>query len=124
MKVSKNRLGLQTEQGFVNVFANDNAIIRNIVEYMGKEVTISGMAHYKPNGQPSFVEIQEFGMPGETDNFFSKIPTAMTAHQQLLFHAKQIKKSSSLDALKSISGLLKNEISDKQLNEMLKDVHR
>lgn len=124
MKMSKNKLGLQTAQGFVNVFANDNAIIRNILEYMGKEVTISGMAHYKPNGQLSFIEIQEFGMPGEKDKFFSKIPSAMTAHQQVLFHSKQIKKSGSLDALRNISGLLKDDITEEQMNEMLKDVHR
>jgi len=124
MKVSRNKLGLQTEQGFVNVFANERTIIEKIVSYMGKEVTISGMAHYKPNGQLSFVEIQEYGEPGARDKFFSKKPTAMTAYQQLLFQAKQAKKSNSLLALKSISGLLKDEISDLQLQEMLKDVHR
>jgi hypothetical protein len=51
MKVSKGKLGLQTEQGFVNVFANDKSIIQNIAEFIGKDVTISGMAHYKPNGR-------------------------------------------------------------------------
>lgn len=124
MKVSKGKLGLQTEQGLVNVFANDKSIIENIVSYMGKEVTISGMAHYKPNGQLSFVEIQEFGEPGARDKLFSKKPSAMTARQQLLFQAKQSKKSNSLSALKSISGLLKDEISDDQFQEMLIDIHR
>jgi len=124
MKVSKGKLGLQTEQGFVNVFTNDKTIIENIVGFMGKDVTISGMAHYKPNGQLSFLEIQEYSEPGARDKFFSKKPTAMTAHQQLLFQAKQTKKSSSLSALKSISGLLKDEISDEQFQEMLKDLHR
>ncbi len=124
MKVSKGKLGLQTEQGFVHVFANDKTIIENIVFFMGKEVTISGRAHFKPNGQLSFVEIQEYGEPGARDKFFSKKPSAMTAHQQLLFQAKQSKKSSSLAALKSISGLLKDEISDVQFQEMLKDLHR
>ena len=124
MKISKGKLGLQTEQGFVNVFANDNTIIQRIVEFMGKEVTIYGMAHYKPNGRLSFVEIQEFAKPNTADKFFSKLPSAMTAHQQLLFQAKQTKKSSSLDALKSISGLLKDDINDEQFNEMLKDLHR
>ena len=36
MKVSKGRLGLQTEQGFVNVFANETNFIERIVEFMGK----------------------------------------------------------------------------------------
>ncbi len=124
MKVSKGKLGLQTEQGFVVVNNKDGSIIPEIVEFMGKEITISGLAHYKPNGQLSFVEIQDYSKPGEKDKFFSKKPNAMTANQQLLFQAKKIKKSSSLDALKSISGLLKDEISDEQFNEMLKDIHR
>ncbi|HMP29506.1 MAG TPA: hypothetical protein PKD85_07890, partial [Saprospiraceae bacterium] len=123
MKVSKGKLGLQTEQGFVNVFANDKNIIQNIVNFMGKEVTISGMAHYKSNGQLSFIEIQEYGEPGARDKFFSKKPTAMTAHQQLLFQSKQSKKSSSVSALKSISGLLKEEISDQQFQQMLEEIH-
>lgn len=124
MKVSKGKLGLQTEQGFVVVNNKGGSIIPEIVEFMGKEITISGLAHYKPNGQLSFVEIQDYSKPGEKDKFFSKKPNAMTANQQLLFQAKKIKKSSSLDALKSISGLLKDEISDEQFNEMLKDIHR
>lgn len=124
MKISKGKLGLQTEQGLVNVFANEASIMERIVRFMGKEVTISGMAHYKPNGQLSFIEIQEYMEPGARDKFFSKKPTAMTAHQQVLFNAKQSKKSSSLAALMSISGLLKDEISDKQFQEMLNDIHR
>lgn len=124
MKVSKGKLGLQTEQGFVNVLAKDRSIIENILQFMGKEVTIFGMAHYKPNGQLNFVEIQDFKEPGERDRFFSRKPTAMTAQQQLLFQVKQSKKSSSLSALKSISGLLKDDISDEQFQEMLIDVHR
>jgi hypothetical protein len=124
MKVSKGKLGLQTQQGFVVVNNKDGSIIPQIVEFMGKDVTISGLAHYKPNGQLSFVEIQEFNKSGENDKFFSKKPSAMTANQQLLFQAKKVKKSSSLDALKSISGLLKDEISDEQFNEMIKEIHR
>jgi len=124
MKVSKGKLGLQTEQGLVIVNNKDGSIIPRIVEFMGKDVTISGTAHYRPNGQLSFIEIHEYNKPGERDKFFSKIPRAMTAHQQLLFQAKHLKKSTSLDALKSISGLLKDEISEEQFNEMIKDTHR
>lgn len=124
MKISKGRLGLQTNNGLVVVNTKEKNVISEIVEFMGKDITISGMAHYKPNGQLSFIEIQEFGKPNERDKFFSKKPNAMTAKQQLLFQAKQTKKSRSLDALKSISGLLKEEINEEQFNEMIKDIHR
>ena len=124
MKVSKGRLGLQTEQGFINVFANEPNFIERIVEFMGKEVTIAGMAHYKPNGQLSFIEIQDFNSPNPNDKFFSKKPLATSASQQLLFQNKQIKKGKSFQALKEISGLLKDDINDEQFNEMIKDIHR
>lgn len=124
MKVSKGRLGLQTEQGFVNVFANETNFIERIVEFMGKEVTIAGMAHYKPNGQLSFIEIQDFNSPNPNDKFFSKKPLATSASQQLLFQNKRIKKGKSFQALKEISGLLKDDINDEQFNEMIKDIHR
>jgi hypothetical protein len=124
MKVSKGKLGLQTAQGFVVVNNKDGLIMSQIIEFMGKEVTISGMGHYKPNGQLSFIEINEFSKPGTKDKFFSKKPSAMTAQQQLLFQLKQTKKSSSLNALKNASGLLKDEISEDQFNEIIKDLHR
>lgn len=122
MKISKGKLGLQTEQGFVNVFANDKTIIENIVSFMGKEVTISGMAHYKSNGQLSFIEIQGYNEPGAKDKFFSKKPHAMTAKQQLLFQVKQGKGIKALDALLNAQGLL-DDISEEEFQEMLKDTH-
>lgn len=121
MKVSKGKLGLQTAQGFVSVIAKDKTIIEDIIRFMGKEVTITGMAHYKANGQLSFVEIQEYHEPGQRDKYFSKKPHAMTAKQQVLFQVKQGKGLNSLDALKSISGLL-GDISDQEFEEMLKAV--
>lgn len=124
MKVSKGKLGMQTEQGLVNVFANDKSIIENIVEFMGKDITITGIANYKANGHISYVEIQDFGNPGANDKFFSKKPSALSANQQLLFHTKQIKKGNSFQSLKDISGLLKNDINDEQFSEMIKDIHR
>lgn len=124
MKVSKGKLGLQTEQGFVNVFTNEPKFIERIVEFMGKEVTIAGMANYKPNGQLSFIEIQDFNSPSPNDKFFSKKPLAISANQQLLFQTKQVKKGKSFQALKEISGLLRDEINDEQFNEMIKDIHR
>lgn len=99
MKVSKNKLGLLTQDGFVNIFANDNAIIQGIVHYMGKEVTISGMAHFKPNGQLSYVEIQEYFEPKKKDSFYSRKPVSMNIEQQLLFQIKQGKKRNPLSAI-------------------------
>lgn len=123
IKVSKGRLGLQTEQGIVTVIAKNDAILENILKYIGKEITITGLAHYKPNGQLSFIEIFEFNEPTASDKYFSKKPNAMIGAQQLLFQIKQGKGKSSLDALENIMGLMKDDMTEEQFNEMLKDSH-
>ena len=123
IKVSKGRLGLQTEKGIVTVIAKNETVLNSIFEYVGKEITITGLAHYKPNGQVSFIEVQEFGKPNATDKYFSKKPNAMTAEQQLLFQAKQGKGTKTLEALINAQGLL-DDISDEEFEEMLKDLHR
>lgn len=124
IKVSKGRLGLQTENGILTVIAKSESVLNTIFEYIGKEITISGIAHYKPNGQVSFVEVQEFGKPNARDKYFSAKPNAMNAKQQLLFQAKLGKGSDSLAALEGLMGLLKDDISDEQFKEILKDTHR
>ncbi len=96
MKISKSKLGLITQEGVVNIFANDPSIIHGIVDYLGKDVTISGMAHFKPSGQLSFIEIQEYYEPGEKDRFFSHKPASMDVEQLKLFQLKQGKKRNPL----------------------------
>jgi len=119
MKVSKNKLGLLTKDGMVNVFANNEDIIRGIVDFMGKEVTITGMAHYKPSGHLSYVEIQEYVQPGEKDSLFSRKPTAMTAKQQLLFQSKQVKKK---NLISDLIGKWPGDESDEEFDKLLKDL--
>ena len=121
IKVSKGRLGLQTEQGILTVIAKNKATLNAILEYVGKEITIQGIAHYKINGQVSFVEVQDFGIPNLVDKYFSKKPDAMDAKQQLLFQAKQGKGTNTLELLINAEGLL-DDVSDKEFNEMLKSV--
>ena len=124
MKISKCRLGLKTEEGLVNLVVKEDAAIRRLVEFMGKDITIKGKAHYKPNGALSFVEIGEFNEPSGNDKYFSSIPNAVVSSQQVLFHIKETKKSNSFEALKGLSGLLKDDIDEDKFQEMIKDIHR
>lgn len=119
MKVSKGKLGLQTDEGFVNVFTNDSDLIHRILEFMGKDVTITGIANFKPNGRLSFIEIQNFGPPSFPDKFFSKQPNAMTTSQQLMFELKSNKKRSSL---RDLLGKWPGDETDEEFNELLKSV--
>jgi hypothetical protein len=121
IKVSKGRLGLQTDTGLVTLFAKSSQILAAIFEFVGKEIAIAGMAHYKPNGQVSFVEVQEFSKPNASDKYFSKKPSAMTAEQQLLFQTKQGKGVNVLNAIIETQGLLE-DFSDEEFEEMLKAV--
>lgn len=123
LKVSKKQLGLKTDDGLVIVNVGDISM-SDIYPFIGKGITISGKAYYKSNGQLNYIEISEFWNPAKSDALFSKKPKAMTAKQQLLFNIKQHKKSSSLKALMNLSGLLKDDIDDKQFEEMIKDIRR
>jgi hypothetical protein len=66
---------------------------------MGKEVTISGIANYRPGGQLSYIEIEQYFEPGKSDDFFSRKPKEMTVEQQVLFQLKQGKKKNPLSDL-------------------------
>lgn len=119
IKISKSKLGLITEDGIVNVFANDKSIIEGILKFIGKEVTISGMANFKPSGQLSYVEIDEYSEPGINDKFFSKKPNSMNAEQQILFQLKNGKKGNPLS---DIIGKWPGDETDEEFEKMLKEL--
>ena len=119
MRFSKNKLGLETTNGFVNLYAQDKKIMEEILVYMNKEVTITGIAHYRSNGKLSYVEIQEYGQPTTIDKYFSKQPNALTAKQQLLFQTKLNKKP---NALMDLAGQWLGDESDSEFEELLKGV--
>ncbi|MBU0559498.1 MAG: hypothetical protein KKG93_07980 [Bacteroidetes bacterium] len=96
MKYSKGKLVLITSKGNVNSFIKDKTLIEEVVAFMGKEITVSGVGHYKPSGQLSFVKIIEFSEPGKNDKIFSRTPVAMNVEQQILFQLKEGKKKNSL----------------------------
>ena len=114
MKYSKSKLVLITNEGPINAFANDYNVVDGIVQYMGKELTITGMAHYKPGGQVSYIEIQEYYEAGLKDHFFSRKPSAMNMQQQIAF---QLKSGKSKNPLAAITGKWPG---DENLDDLLK----
>ncbi|PIW98192.1 MAG: hypothetical protein COZ80_11880 [Ignavibacteria bacterium CG_4_8_14_3_um_filter_37_9] len=119
MKYSKGKLVLITSDGNVNSFIKDNSIIDQIVNFMGKEITINGIGHFKPSGHLSFVEILEFFEPGKSDKIFSRRPIAMTTEQQILFHLKEGKNKNSLS---EIIGKWPGDESDEEFEQLLKEL--
>ena len=124
LKISKGKLGLMSKDGMINLITNDKIIFERIMVFIGKEVTISGMAHYKSNGFLSYVQIGQFDNPSVSDKFFSKIPKAMNLKQQLQFQASKRKNVNIFDSLMGIVGIMDNELSEEQLNEIIRDFHR
>lgn len=99
MKYSKSKLVLITNEGAVNAFASEQRIINGIIGFMGREITVSGTAHYKPVGQLSYIDIQEYYEPGQNDKFFSHKLVAMSTQQQIEFQLKSGKSRNSLTGL-------------------------
>ena len=99
MKISKSKLGLITSDGNVNLFVTEKSLLPELREYLGREVTISGTAHFKPNGTVSFIQVDEYSEPGETDKVFNRKPRAMGTEQQVLFQLKAGKKQNPLNDL-------------------------
>ncbi|MBI5215428.1 MAG: hypothetical protein HY960_06705 [Ignavibacteriae bacterium] len=116
MKYSRSKLVLITDEGNINAFTKNVNIINSMAEYFGKDLTISGMAHYKPGGQLSYIEVQEFSQPGQKDKFFSRKPSAMNARQQIAF---QLKSGKTRNPLSLITGKWPG---DESLDEILKDL--
>ncbi|WP_202796512.1 hypothetical protein [Thermophagus xiamenensis] len=82
LKYSKLKVKIQTAEGIVDGFLSENLSSEKIAQYWGKEVTITGTAHFKPGGK-SVIEINNIFEPGKGDSYFSRKPKTETVEQQL-----------------------------------------
>jgi hypothetical protein len=116
LKYSKQKVVLVTADGVINATVPDEALFLQMLEYVGKELTITGMAHYKPNGKLSFIAINNYSEPGKADKYFAKIPQALTVQQQIDF---QLKERKSLNPFASLIGKWPGEESwEEVINEL------
>jgi len=120
MKYSKSRFVLLTREGPVNVLVRQQADeMVALKDFFGEDVTIEGEAHFRPGGLLSFIELHTFAAPGKTDTQFSRIPSALSARQQVLF---KIKKGKSLNPLASLLGQWPGDETDEEYEQLLKDM--
>ncbi|WP_143306514.1 hypothetical protein [Chitinophaga vietnamensis] len=96
LKYSKSRVNIATEDGLVNGILNDALEPEEISKYWGKNLTISGKAHYQPNGRLSFIFIEKIFEPSEADKYFSKASKKETVEQQISRQQRQLKNSNHL----------------------------
>ena len=112
-------LTIKTEQG--NLFGNITNKFQQetIKDFWGKEATIYGVGHFKPNGKLSYVEIDRIFEATEEDKYFSKIPFSENAIQQI---KKQTSKNPTKNWMNEIAGKWPSEESDEEFEKLLKEL--
>ncbi len=100
LKYSKLKVKIRTEEGIVDGFLSESMSSEKIAPYWGKEVTITGIAHFKPGGK-SVIEIQSVFAAGRGDEYFSKKPNSETVEQQI---QRQLREREGKNRLSEIIG--------------------
>jgi hypothetical protein len=119
MKFSREQVILTTadHKKIVVVVAKD--LFQELKEYFGQEIAITGLAHFKPGGQLSYVRMESFGDAGKATKFFSKKPHKMSMQQQIALQIREGKKRNPID---DIIGKWPGDESLEDLMQMLKDL--
>ena len=71
LKYGKLRVKIQTNDGVINGFLSDELTAADISPFWGKEITITGINHFKSN-KASVVEIKKVHQPHDSDKYFSR----------------------------------------------------
>lgn len=118
MKFSKKQLILVTnDKQRVVIIPPSDKLLTEVKDFFGREITLTGMAHFKPGGQLSYMKMESFNEPGKGDKFFSHKPSKMNVQQQI---ALQIRDGKKRNPLEDIIGKWPGEESLEELLGMLK----
>jgi hypothetical protein len=112
---SKLKVRILTREGIVDGFLSDDLDSENIAKWWGKEITITGTAHYKPGGK-SVIEIQRIFEPSVGDVYFSKKPKSETVEQQI---ERQLREGKKANPLPDIVGKWPGDETLEELLDML-----
>jgi len=84
LKFSKAKVTFMPDRGrpFTG-FLGENIAAADMAKLWGQKATIKGAAHFKPNGQLAFVEIQHVTLAAPEDAVFSQTPLIETVEQQI-----------------------------------------
>lgn len=115
LKYSKLKVKILTNEGVINGFLSDELSASDISPFWGKEITITGVNHFKSN-KTSIVEIKKVHQPNESDNYFSRKSKKSSSIEDQLKH--QIDRKSG-NKLSEIVGKWPDEDSFEDLIKML-----
>ncbi|GGD54192.1 hypothetical protein GCM10011514_17970 [Emticicia aquatilis] len=101
LKYSASRILVETNEGFVNGILSEDISTEEISKYWGKDITLTGTAHYKPNARLSFIEVERVFPMEESNLFFNKIPKTENIEQQI---KRQLSEKKHFNYLSEIVG--------------------
>jgi hypothetical protein len=116
---SKSKVTINTDEGSIYGILKDNGLALEIKQYWGTEATVHGIGHYKANGKLNFIEIERIFRSTPEDKYFSKLPLAETAEQQVL---KQIVGKSNKNWAAQILGKWPGDENDEEFDKILNDL--
>jgi hypothetical protein len=118
MKFSREQVILTTTDRKKVVVVVSKELFQQIKDFFGQNVSISGMAYFKPGGQLSYIKMEGFSKADERIlKMFSKKPHKMPIQQQIAFQLREGKKPNPIN---DIIGKWPGDETDEQFEEMLK----
>jgi len=119
MKFSKEQVILTTSDNKKIVVIVSKEHLNELKDFFGREIAITGMAHFKPGGQLSYVKMENFGNMGKAAKLLSRKPDKMTMQQQIALQLREGKKRNPID---EIFGKWPGNETDEEFEKMLKDL--
>ncbi len=119
MKFSKEQVVLTTSDNKKIVVIVPKKLFDELKDFFGREIAITGMAHFKPGGLLSYVKMENFGDPGKAAKIFSRKPESLSIQQQIALQIREGKKRNPID---EIFGKWPGNETDEEFDRMLKDL--
>jgi hypothetical protein len=115
LQFSKCKVSIETKDGLISGFISDDLNPEEIAKYWGKEVTLAGTLHYKPNGR-NVIEIDRVFEAQAGDEYFSRKKKAETTEQQI---QRQLREHNYQNNLSEIIGKWPGDEEFDDLQKML-----
>jgi len=116
---SRSKITVKTEQGNLIGSIKNKTQQEIIKNFWGREATIFGTGHFKPNGRLSYVEIERIFEATEEDKHFSKVPAVESVIHQV---KRQTAKHATKNWMNEIAGKWPGDETDEEFERLLKEL--
>ncbi|HEX6981286.1 MAG TPA: hypothetical protein VF181_00860 [Balneolaceae bacterium] len=117
MQYSRDLIQIKTEGGTTRAILTNEIKFEEISAYLGKKVTLEGIANFKPSGAISVIEVAKVRLATEEDEWFTKQPSPIK--EQLDFKELRAKQEYKGTKLSNVVGKWPGDESINELLEML-----